>query len=158
MLHILPVLILFEGVELDAEWYTLLSAMLPRCELCAYAVHLTTSTTDTQLHYETNQLGTLTIRVINIVCVRVVLFLTCTNTDARLETSHRNSAALSWEAWVWGSVIPTHIGISTADMKLCVLINQCISGKDSNQSLSCKDVPMSRRRSPGRFHFQPSSC
>lgn len=56
VLHILSALILFEGVDLDAERYALLSAMLPRCELCAYAVHLTTTTTNTQLHHDPEQL------------------------------------------------------------------------------------------------------
>lgn len=56
VLCVLSILILYEGVDLDAKRYALLSAMLPWRELCAYAVHLTTTTTNTQLHYEPEQL------------------------------------------------------------------------------------------------------
>lgn len=108
--------------------------------------------------YTKNQSSSCTMRVINIVCVCVCGISTCTNTDARLETSHRNSAALSWEAWVWGSVIPTHIGISITNMELSVF-SEISAFHAKNENNQCgEDVPMSRRRSPGRFHFQPSSC
>ncbi len=40
---------------------------------------------------------------------------TCTNTDARLERSQRNSAAFSCDGFVWGSVMPTDKGISVTN-------------------------------------------
>lgn len=49
VLGVLSVLRLCEGVDLDAERYAFLSTMLPRRELCAYAMHLNTTSTNTQL-------------------------------------------------------------------------------------------------------------
>lgn len=56
MLGILSILTLYEGVDLDSERYTLLPTVFPRGKLRAYAVHLTTKSTNTQLHYEPEKL------------------------------------------------------------------------------------------------------
>lgn len=50
MLCILPILILLKGVNLDSEWHTLFSTMLPHSELCADAVNLEKETIKEMFH------------------------------------------------------------------------------------------------------------
>lgn len=138
VLHILSALILFEGVDLDAERYALLSAMLPRCELCAYAVHLTTTTTNTQLHHDPEQLY----RLYNkghkqcvCVCARITSHLYEYRRMFGNIPQKLSSIKLGRVGAGFGNT-HTHRDIYNKYETLRDFINQHISGKDSKISHS----------------------
>lgn len=93
-----------EGVNLDPEGDALLSAVLPGSELCADAVHLKVSA-ESDRGFRNEQRHAKEVR-------EELVWDTCTKTEVLFFMSHRNSAALSWEGWVFGSTMPTDMGIS----------------------------------------------
>lgn len=124
-----------KGINLDPEGDALLPTVLPGSELCADAVHLKMSargrweSRNTSLDGRQAEKGKVSgaksCEVSTIVSVhrqgqhepqpgaqRALVLDTCTKTEVLFFMSHRNSAALSWEGWVFGSTMPTDMGIS----------------------------------------------
>lgn len=120
---VLSTVSLGERVQLDPEGDALLSTVLPGSKLCADAVHLRaarrredTGAINARVWCGNSEARTAEgTKESGDVCVwGLIMCSTCTNTDVLLFKSHRNSAALSWEEWVFGSTMPTDMGISVS--------------------------------------------